>query len=119
MAELICTREYTDPEPGVNWHKANFEDLFDDEPGKPPIREEITKEAENLEQQEMAIKRREFNEADRIEAQDTWHHVNKYLNVAVVAYKVLPNKQAIEDMTIKERAAELNRCLGNNELFKF
>ncbi len=45
--------------------------------------------------------------------------MNKYLNVAVVAYKVLPNKQAIEDMMVKARAAELNRCLGNNELFKF
>ncbi len=57
LAELICTREYTDPEPGVNWHKANFEDLFDDEPGMPKVREEIANETEKLEQQETAIKR--------------------------------------------------------------
>ncbi|MCP3683422.1 MAG: hypothetical protein GY861_12110 [bacterium] len=101
MAELICMREYTDPEPGINWHKANFEDLFDDEPGMPKIREEIDKEAETSDQQETEIKRREFSEAEKIEAQDIRHHVNKYLNVAVVAYKVLPNKQAIEDMMVK------------------
>ncbi len=100
LAELITTQEYEDPEPGTNWHKAKFEDLFDDEPGMSKIREEAEKEAENMEQQETEVKQREFSEAEKVEAQDIRYHVNKYLNVVVAACKVLPTKQAIGDMTL-------------------
>ncbi len=119
LVELICMEEYENPESGTNWHKADFEDLFDDEPGMPKIQEETNKEAEKVEQQETELKTWEFGEDERMEAHDIRYHVDKYLNVAVVAYKVLLTKQAIEGMMIKARATELNRCLGYNELFRF
>ncbi len=72
LAELICTWEYADPEPGINWHKANFEDLFDDELGMPKIREEMDKEVESAEQQETEIKRREFSEAEKNRSSGYW-----------------------------------------------
>ncbi len=86
----------------------------------PKIREEAEKEMENTEQQETEVKKWEFSEVEKVEDQDIRYHMKKYLNVAVVAYKVLPTKQAIGDMTVKAWATELNCCMGNNnDLFKF
>ncbi len=101
LAELICTGEYENPEPDMNWHKAKFEDLFDDEPIMPKIREEAEEEPKRTEQQETEVKKIEFSHSQKIEAQDLRFHMDKYLNAAVVAYKVLPTKQAIEGMTIR------------------
>ncbi len=119
LVELICSEEHENPDPGSNWHKADLEDLFDNELEMQKVQEETEKEAERSEQQETEVKRREISESEGTEAQDIRYHVSKYLNTAVVAYKVLPTKQAIEMMTMRARATELNHCLGNNELFKF
>ncbi len=53
LVELICSEEFENPDPDTNWHKAELDDLFDDEPEMQIIQKEAEKEAEEKEEKLM------------------------------------------------------------------
>ncbi len=44
LAELICSKEFENPDPETNWHEADLDDLFDDEPEVQIVQKEMEEE---------------------------------------------------------------------------
>ncbi len=89
LAELICSEEFENLDPETNYHEADLEKLFDDEPRVQSAQKQME---EKTDQQETEPKRRETDDIEWTEEQELQFHVDKYLGAAVVAYKVLPTR---------------------------
>ncbi len=61
LAELICLEEFENPDPEMNWHEADLDDLFDGEPRVLSVQKEAEKKTD---QQEMELNRRETEDSE-------------------------------------------------------